>query len=442
VPRDSGYSDQILKKQMYFRKTLSSNAVYTTYIRSLDVKPLFAEYVWLQVSAFDMAELGMGLLHSILPVDFQPLAVDFTYERPTPSEALQGIWAKFEPVDFSKLYYWMADFRGYVMENFKEEYRPEVLIGTLPKAIYGVTPYGRGVYDPVVAREFVRATFWKLRLIRTPDVSWQAMMDQIADFINMVGVTDEHVFNRLMMIFSAQLNAFVLGLSLLGRSTLTEVKGGWGAVPIKTAKGEVRELRFRTLDHLQMGFVLGVTPLGYGLLLPKESIYALPEGKRNPPVVKVMVEKIRGIVDRAPLFAFAHSNYNKAEEMADWHRSMRTDQYHALMSLRETVEDWVAKQVPSDEANPIRIRHYQNAVLQAISWRAMRHSWGFKAWEAMTEAQFKEWWKQYWKGQGLSEAVLDALYSRMEVWLSSLRREKVSLGAKAREERRRLALLL
>jgi len=98
-----GYSDEILKKVKYFEKTLSKDAVYSTYLRSLDVSPIFAQYAWLQLTAFDLTELGMGLLYNILPVDFQPYAIDFTYVTPTPSETLQGIWAKFETVDSAKL---------------------------------------------------------------------------------------------------------------------------------------------------------------------------------------------------------------------------------------------------------------------------------------------------------------------------------------------------
>jgi hypothetical protein len=435
------YSKQWLKKKKFHEKTLSANAIYNIYLRTLDASPIFAQYVWLQISAFDLTELGMGLLYSILPVDYRPLSIDFTYVAPQPNETLQGIWAKFEPVDFAKLYNWMADFRTYVIENFKEEYQPEVLIGTLPKAIYGVTPYGRGVYDPVIAREFLRSTFWKLRLIRTPDISWQKMMDDIAEYLEMIGVTDEHIYNRLMMIFSAQTYAFVLGLSVLGRSRLTETVEGWGVVPIRTAKGEIYDLYFKTLDQLQMGLILGVTPLGYGLLLPEQTIYKMPEDKKNPAIIKVMVQKIKGIISRITLSTWAYTNYHKAEEMTDYHKSMKTSQYDILQTQRSIIEDWVARQIPPEEANPIRIRQYKNAVLQAISWRAKRHFWGYEAWKIMTEEQFKSWWKSYWKKQDLNESTLETLYMRMEVWLKRLREEKVRLGEKVKETRQRLALL-
>jgi len=436
-----GYSDYTLKKQKYFKKTLSSSAIYNIYLRTLDASPLFAQYTWLQLSSFDLTELGMGLLYSILPVDTKPYSVDFTYVAPTTGDTLQGVWAKFEAVDFSKLYTWMTDFRTYVVENFKEEFQPELLVGVVPKACYGITRYARGVYDPIVAREFLRATFWKLRLIRTPDVSWQKMMDNITEYINMVGVTDEHIFNRLMMICSAQTYSFTLGLSILGRSRLTETVEGWGVVPIKTAKGNIYDLYFTTLDQLQMGLILDATPLGYGLLLPEQTIYKLPEGKRNPTVINVMVKKIRGIINRTTLFTWAATNYNKPEEMIDYHKSQRTNQYDLLMTQRSIIEGLVRQYIPSDERNPLKVRQYQNAVLQYISWKTKRHAFGFEAWTAMSEDDFKGWWKGYWKGQGLKEGTLELIWQGMIVWLKGIRQQKTEVGQKIQQVRKRLALL-
>jgi hypothetical protein len=268
------------------------------------------------------------------------------------------------------------------------------------------------------------------------------MMDEIADYLAMLGVTDEHIYNRLMMIFSAQTYSFVLGLSLLGRSKLTETVEGWGTVPIITAKGEIYDLYFKTLDQLQMGLILGATPLGYGLLLPEQTIYKMPEEKKNPTVIKVMVQKIKGIISRLTLSTWAYTNYQKPEEMLDYHKSEKTAQYHIIQTQRTIIEEWVAKQIPPEEANPIKIRQYQNAVLQAVAWRAKRHKFGYNAWKYMTEDEFKGWWKQYWKGQSLNETTLENLYTRMEVWLKRLREEKVSLGEKVKQTRQRLAFLL
>jgi hypothetical protein len=440
MTRGMAYNAPHWKKQKYWQKVASDSGIYLTWLRLLNTESLSAEYAWMQLSVFDLSELGLGLLYSILPSEYQPYSISFEYTMPSQSELEQGIWVNFKPIDFSRLYTWMTDFREYIIENFKEQFQPDLLIQRPEKAVYGVTPYARGVYDPVVAREFLRATFHKLRLIRTPDQSWLKMMGQISDYLDMVGVTDEHVFNRIMMLFSAQTQSFVLGLSLLGRSYLSTMDGDLAVIPFMDAKGNIYDLKFRTLDHLQLGWILGVTPLGYGLLLPKESIYKLPDDWRNPTVIKVMVDKIRGIIDRYTMTTWGWSNYNKPEEMRDYHKSEKTNQYDLLQTQRRFVEDWVYNSIPSNESNAVRIRQYQNAVLQAISYRAKRHKWGFESWKSMTEEQFKQWWLNYWSSQGLSIDTLNNLYSGMRRWLKHLQDVKQELGQKIQRSRRRLAL--
>jgi len=440
VPKSATYKSPSSIKEKYHQKTLSEDAIYTTYHRTLDMSPLFAEYVWMQLSVFDLSELGLGLLYNILPIDYQPYSIDFTYVAPTPEETLQGIWAKFEPVRFDILYRWMTDFREYILENFREEFQPDLLIGIAEKAVYGVTPYARGVYDPILAREFLRASAHKLRLLRTPDQTWRAMLEQIADYLLMIGVTDDNVFNRIMMLFSAQTQSFVLGLSMLGRSYLSTMEEEYAKIPFLDAQGNIHDLKFRALDHLQLGFILWVTPLGYGLLLPKESIYKLPEGKRNPSIIKVMMEKIRGIIFRLTLSTWSYSNYNRPEEMINYHKSDRANQYDLLQTQRRMVESWVYTMVPPEESNAVRIRQYQNAILQAIGFKAKRHKWGFQLWRHMTEDQFYEWWLDYWTKQGLTKETLANLYQTAKTWLVRLRSDKIALGEKIKKRRKQLAL--
>jgi hypothetical protein len=436
------YTDEILKKQKFHDKTLSDNAIYNMYLRCLDLSPLFAAYAWLQISAFDLMELGLGLLFHILHIDFEPYAIDFTYVMPTTDEVLQGIWAKFEPVKFEISYPELADLKMFKEVNVKPEYQEDLIKTEPEKGRYDITPIGKGYCDPIVQREFLRATFERLRLLRTPDISYSQDLMRIATQLGMTETTVDIVWNRLMGIMSAQTNAFVLGLSVLGKSRLSEVENGLAKVPILTAKGETKTMKFDSLDQLQIGFILGLTPLGFGVLLPNQSIYVLPEGYKNPPFLDIMVKKIKGMKNRITLTPWAYGNYNKPEEMLDYHKSERTNQYNLLQTQRRIIEDWTAKQIPPEEANAVSIRQYQSAVLQAVAWRAKRHKWGYKAWQSMTEEQFKQWWKQHWKGQGLNEATLETLYTRMEVWLKQIREEKLSLGEKVKTTRLKLALSL
>jgi hypothetical protein len=438
VPTD--LSEQILRKQMYFRKTLSDSAISVNITNTLSVAPLFASDVWLDVTSMDTAVVGLGLLNALPPVELEPLTVSFDYRLADPAEMEQGIWFVFEPVDFGRLYAFMTDLQEYVIANFKEQFQPEIILRLYPKALYGITPYGRGFYDPPVAREFLRSTFHRLRLLRRTDKSYLDTLQNVTEKAEIAGVARDVQYNRLFLVSSAQVHAFVLGLSVLGRSTLTKTEGEWGVVPTRTSDGKVYDVRFRTLDHLQLGFILGVTPLGYGFLLPKESVYRMPTPRENPPIVNVITEKARKVSRSIGFTAWAYANYNKPEEMTDYHRSERTSQYDLLMAQREFLEDWVEKRIPPDEANPVRVRQYKNAVLQLISWKAKAHAWGYDGFEAMDEAQFKAWWLDNWKSQGLRESTLLQLYEGIKPWLRTLRERKLDIGRKVRETRKRLAM--
>jgi hypothetical protein len=435
----NGITDNVSKKRMYHAKTLSDNAIYNTFIRLLDVQPKFNEDVNIILPVIDFTEYGLGLLYAILPIEFQPITVDFKYEPPTTDDVMQGIWAKFKPVDFSTEYAWMTDFMKYVTENFKDEYQQILISGAPQKARYGRTPWGYGIYDPIVMREFLRATFMRLRLLRTADISWMQNVKDIAEYLKMTGVTDAHIYNRMMMVLSAQKYAFVLGLSLLGRSRFCKVENGWGYIPIVRHDGKAGEVKFRTLDQLLFGFILGVTPLGYGLLMPKEGVLKSPDGKKNPRLFETIKNKIKGVRDRYTLTTFSYSNYNRPEEMADYHKSERTNQYHYLQTIRRMIEEWVDAQIRDIVSEPFKVRQYKNAVLQAIFWRAKRHCWGFQGFQALTEEQWRELWRNLWVRNGLDPAILDKLYANMTPFIEAVRKERIEEGEKIKRTRTTMA---
>jgi hypothetical protein len=435
------YEQQILQKEKYFEKTLSDNAIYLNITRMIDIAPLFASNVWLDVTWMDFTVTGIGLLNSITPIELEPLTVAFDYRLPSVEEMTQGILVVLEGFDFSKIYAFLTDLWDFCMANFSLEFLLDILKKLIPKARYGFTPYGKGFYDPIVATEFLRSTFYRLRLLRKTDKSYLDAMANASEKAGIISTAKDHIFNREFLIASAQEYAFVLGLGVLGKSRLTQTQDGWGVVPTKTSDGKVYDVKFRTLDHLQYGFILGLTPLRYGLLLPRESIYLLPGGKENPRIIDLITNKARKVSRSVGLSALAYGNYNKTEEMKDYHKSERTAQYDQLMTDRRYIEDWVEKQIPPEEANPVRIRQYKNAVLQLISWRAKRHAWGYNAWQAMTEDQFKAWWIDNWKQQTLNETTLNNLYEGIKKWLPMLRERKLDLGRKVKDTRKKLASL-
>jgi hypothetical protein len=210
-------------------------------------------------------------------------------------------------------------------------------------------------------------------------------------------------------------------------------------IPYVTPEGKLLEVKYWTLDQLMFGFILGVSELGYGVLLPKYSTFELPEGKNNPEVIKLIVNKVTGAINRLSLLPWAYGQYNKPEEMADIHKSERTSQYDLLQTQRRFIEDWVRNRLAKYKLDAMRIRQYQNAVLQAVGWKAKRHPWGFKPFKDTSEDQFKAFWINNWKAQGLDENILRELYDSLESIIQAIRDVKTSIGEKVGQTRRRLA---
>jgi len=433
--------DPILQKYKYFLKSHSASAIDENVRITLNAAPLIARDIWLDTTWMDSSIVGLGLLNMLTPSELTPLTMAFDASMATINEMMQGIWVKFTPVDFSALFSFLADLNEYVLENFKEIFQPGALFKSFGKAYYGTSYYGLALYDPTIGREYLRSSIYRLRIIRRNDNSFLETMEFTGRLSNVVDVSKDITYNRMVLIRAAASFSFVLGIGVLGSSRLSRAQGPFTTITVMTSDGRIYDVKFRTLDHLQFGFILGVTHLGYGYLLPVDGVYQLKGGKKNPPIIDVITWKARKITRTIGFVPWAYANYNKPEEMNDWHRSQKTALYDQLMSDRRFIESWVEKRIPANEANPVRLNQYKRAVLQLISWKAKRHTWGHEAWEAMTEVRFKEWWLENWKRQGLNESTLNELYEGVKSWLSTLRRRKVELGSLVQRMRKTLAQL-
>lgn len=433
------YRDVYAKKK-YYEKILSREGIYTTWLRSISISGLFGEIVWLNIPLFDLTQLGMGLLLSILPYEFKPYALDYKYYLASIEEILQGIYVRFEPFIYEIEYPWMTNLEEFVKMVFKPEYSVFMVKLMQRKAKYGLAKFTGYFYDPPLARKYFLEVFHRLRLLRTPDTSWMQIMEEFGDLAQIDPTLIREIAGRLMLLRSAQLNSFLLGVSCLGKSKITRKENGYAVIPYVTMDGRTVNIKYNRLEQLQIGFILDVTPLCWGCLLPRESIYRQEEGKKDPVIIQVTARKCRGVKDRLPLTPWAYGGYNKPEEMVDIHKSDRTTQYDTLQSQRRTIENWVYTHIPIDRLNPVQIRQYQNAVLQLIGWKAKRHRWGFKPIKETPEEQFREWWIKHWSSQGLDENILRKLYSEAEVWLQPLRDLKTYIGEKIQKSRKKLTL--
>jgi len=426
-------------KKKFHTKTLAHDAIYLTHLKLLDNIDWFSIELWLWLPIFDYTELGFGLLFNIPHMDFLPFALNFRFELPTIPEIEQGIWAKFLKIDYPEEYPWTKSLDKFIEENIEPEYwtlRPR-------KAVYGVSIYDTAYYDPPVQREFLRSSFQRLRLLRTPNVSYKKTLGHLVDFLEITEGYKPLIYNKLALTAQARSQAFILGPGVLGRSKLAHIEDGKAVVETTDYYGKQVSVKITTLDQIQFGFILGIAPLGYGALLPKKSVYKLQDGKKNPVFVDVMKGKVRSIIDRHTLTTFSYSLYQRPEEILYVEKSDRAEQYHGLFQIRRQVEDWVTARIESlkVDTNRVQLRAYKNACLQLISWRAKRNKWGYEGFGAMTEEQFKSWWIQYWEKEGLNKETRTNLYEGMEIWLKRVREDKLALGEKVKKTRKALARL-
>lgn len=422
-------------KRKYFEKVASQDAITCTWYRLLDVGELYARYVWMQLPLFDLYQLGIGLEFSMLPYEFQPFAVDFDYSMPNMDELMQGIWVNFTPIVYELEFPWSFDWDEF--NNFLFD----ISLFRIPmrKAKYGKAKFFGYIYDPSLAREYIAEAFSRLRLIRKPDLSWKTAIETVSEVIKISDVAVYEIVSRFFLLSSAQDNSFCLGLSLLGSGRLNGTPDGGAVIPFITPEGEIKEVKYWTLENLMFGFILGITPLGYGVLTPKTPMFKMEEGKKNPEILDFIMNKARKSINRLTLTTWAYSNYNKPEEMVNFHKSEKTDYWASIQYIRTFIENLVYNAIAHIVKNPVLIRQYQNAVLQAVAWKSKRHHWGFKPFRDTPEKDFKEWWVLHWKEMGLDEALLRDLYDRIEPYIEHWRQVKYDTGARLRTIRRRRA---
>ncbi len=440
------------QKQKYHAKTLSTQGIETLWFRMLQVEDLYPRFVWLLIPEFDFTALAFSLLFDIPPIEFENLDLNFQPQLPDLSKLLQGILLDIQKIDLSEIYEWLKDVEEMIKENIKEELQ-ESMTATRPrKAVYGETKYGFSYYDPPAIREFLKSTLMKMFIERKT-------LDQIIDdfkytssSLNINTAFMEFVFNKISLVTTAQRSTFILGYGLLGESVLGERGSREGIIRFTNFNKEVVEAKASTLDHIQHGFILGITPLGYGYLAPADGVYKSPRTTvsnpfagstttpGSPPAVRMVETRVRRIINQFRYNPFSLANYNKPEEQSDYRFSERADQWFSLQELRYMIENLADPIIRSYEDNPVKIRMYKSAVLQLVSAKAKRHKWGYKGFRAMTDDEFYSWWIEHWRRQGLNTQVLQEIYNRIKRWIPEWRNIKLKLGARLKERRYRLAV--
>ena len=431
--------DRILQKQKYFEKILSSDGFMDTWDRYIQERELLARTFWADVPAWDLTNLGVGLIYGIPPAELEPLSVFKIMDWPSPFELDEGIWINFFDFDFTIEFPEFAFTFDFSFLNFNFDFIFDFIFSLLLKAYFGVGVYGRSVYDPSPFRELIRSAIYKLRQKRTVDISFSADALILQELTGVHKQTDEVLCHRHDFLREVQGECFMLGLSPLGTGKLAPVEEGYVEIMVSDAEGNPVKVKVSRLEELLFGLWLGIIPLGFGFLIPKETVFNFEDGKKMPSFFRYVDKKTKTILRQTYFTPWGYRNYIRPDEALSPHKSERTAQYHSLQEIRATIENIVEGVVSQKEGSITRIRQYKNAALQLISYPAKRHFWGYGLYSVMTDDEFLTYWLDHWEGQGLNRNVLMEICEAIKPCLHRLREEKVLLGKKTSELRRNLA---
>ena len=426
--------ETLRQKRKYHAKLLTDDAILITFDLSFDTIDLFAEDVWINVDLFTNISISLSLTYDIDLTEIEQLGLTFSIELPTYKEILQGISIKFEKFTLPEI----GTVEDFIRLNIKEEYQEDMLKNKLRKGIYGVTQYGRCYYDPPDVRKFIANTIEKLFHKARSLEYFRNVVDGLKDVMGVKDSVARYIFERLLIIWSAQYRNFILGFGILGYSRLTPRASDEAELDFVNYEGVPIKMKYTTLDHVQCGFILGITPLGYGFLTPRCTVYKEP----SPRFVWWIHDIAFNTIVRYPATAFGVANYNKAEERRDFRRSERADQYMSLQLMRYKIEELVENLLTDEKVSVTEIRQYKNAVLHLLSLRTKRHVWGYKPFKEMSDEELVRWWVDYWSRQGLKPSTLQKILEVIGRWLREWESQKLRLGKLVQLRRRMLARLL
>ncbi|RLE94902.1 MAG: hypothetical protein DRJ96_09080 [Thermoprotei archaeon] len=446
------------EKQKYFAKVLSENAIWNNYLRAIDTEGVFGEWAWAESMYFIWLDISNLFIFGLEPYETAPLDPEFRAELPTLEEFLQGIKLKLIPLDVGEAYrqfYWdyyqgrvppLLDYATFVLATCWPEYFGWLIEQKRRKLIVGESTYGTSYVDPPVIRDFIRATLLELAKRRMDFNRIRKLYQVAVDRGFIVEGVVEAIYNRLALHFQALFETFILDYNLLNYSKLCKRGSQKATFPIITWRGEEYDVEFTRFDELNAGFILNITPLNLGILMDRKSMFKpnpRAPAKVGTPVPAHFIDwKVRRMISRYRATGVAFGNYQRPEETLAYYRSERADHYHQLRLFFYHLDALVDAILEHEDVDVFRKNLYKRAVAMLIGHKKKRHRWGYDAFKSMSEEEFKAWWLEYWRRQGLDVNTLNKLYERVSKWLPRLRSDLENLGERVRRRREQLALLL
>jgi hypothetical protein len=421
-------------KKKYHSKMLTADAELSLIMRGFETYDLFRDSAYLLVPEYSYAGLSIALLLGFDLSEIEPLNLDFTYRMPTEEEWYRGVSIVFERI--IPLYATLLSV--FIKENIEPLYA-SLLAGTrISKGVYDESYYGYSYYDPRAVSEFLRNTI-QLFFKKHPNlVERRENIEAMTKTLNINPNLAKAIHDKISIVISTHTECFTLGYSLLGKARLCQSRTAsptTGIVPMIDMNGNYYEIPATNLAQVLWGFTLGLTPLGYGILAPREDIFAKP----SPMIAKAIEKKTRDVVGRYMLTPLALSNYTSPEESVDYRKSERIEIWGELMGTRSAVENIVdsllRREMP--ELDPMTRRSYITASLQLLGAVSKKHEWGYRVYRELTEDELGRWWIDLWERKGLKRDILEKIYEIIKPYIEMYKNKKKSFD---RQIKRRILL--
>ena len=448
-------TESVLEKRKYFSKVLSESAIWTNFQRILDTLSLFSEWAWSESLFFIWLDISNLFIFGLDPTELLPLDPEFHVKLPTIQEFLQGIKLKLEPVDVGeawRIFYWdiynlevppLLDFVTFIIAQCWPEYLGFILEQQKRKLIVGESVYGKSYVDPPVIREFIRSSLWELARRRMDLTRIRQFYQVVVDKARINEGIVEAIYNRLVLHFHTIFDKFILDYNLLNYSKLCEAESETTKIGMVTWRGEYKEIEFKKFDEVNCGFILDITPLNLGILMDDKILYKpspLETHDTGTTVLSDFIDwKTRRMISRYFATSVAFGNYQRPEETLSFHTSERADHHHQLRTFYYYIDAIVDSILEKEDVSIFHKNLYKRATAMLIGHKKKRHKWGYEAYKAMTEEEFKEYWLGYWEKQGLNTSILNKIYQVIGKWVKRYRRNLEDLGESLKRKRYNLS---
>jgi len=423
------------QKRKYFDKELTEEGLWALLSRMYQASDaIFFDTYWLSLmemllSLSLVADFGLGL------TDFPLFDLEFEFELPSIDDFLKGTYFILEELSLEDIFeefygVWeILDWDATMRYFFKFPIPPLFPGAMFSWAIYEVTNYDESYYAPADVSDIYSPEFWatfgkaaqlpslqplyytitNVLLPMVKEMSSAPHVKALLTALSKDAKTVNVLATRVDLLEKVLENGLFLGFNLLGYSKFAPKVEMGGKKYAKVDLGNGKFLYLDTLDRLLWGFILGVTPLGFGRFVPAEYT-VFRETAPHFARFRAMKQFSRFISPWSPLL-FRET----PERMRSVHTSRRAHKYGAGRAAARVLARRIWRMFRDR-----RDAFYVNSLVRAAFDAAFALRVGHRRsqeWKAqLSDERFKEAWMAKWAAMGLDRGDLERVWEVVVAW--------------------------